>query len=629
MKNIKNKKAILVASAALVAAAMFGFTFAVNQDRAVMNNTFGIADYTIAYSEEFVSPQNWKTCDTTPKTFTVKNEGDRAVTVRIKYEEYWRNKVDTEYLQPMKNGVQLAIITFQNENDWILKSDGYYYYKESLEPGETTSSYFKSVTLNCDADLGKENICTKTANGTVCEKPADEYEGASYHLKIIAETKQVGANNFNDVMASQVNPRGYHIDFTKKAIKSDDVFVANGNGVNLYQENGRDIYYYRGEVDNNNVLWANLCWKIVRTTYAGGVKMVYNGEPSTVDGAKQCNATGVYAQIGNRDYRFNGSSYSMADVGYKYGARVQVTSFNPGSTVFVYSNDVSRNGNTYTLDTSEGQSISGAWLDTRDAAAERYHYFCRNGATTCDNTQIGYLSYFNDNWTTAGQMRYFSLNGYNDVEQLKDAMFANSNSSTAKSTIESWFVNKNLDGHIAGTRNYEDDLEDAVYCGDRSFFGGSFRNKDAHGFTPSAGSNSSYNLFGEWGNVDTPDDSGDIHPKLECSSVRDSYTKSAENGNGQLGHKIGMLTASEVSLAGMPYYSNEAAAENYLYNGREEWTMSPAVYGAEYAGVYTFSGVIGSKGTYAEYGIRPAVTLKAGIDFISGTGEKTNPYIVE
>ncbi len=628
MKNVKNKKAILLSCLALGIVAV-GAVFAFSRDSSTLNNSFMIADYKIAYSEDFVAPSNWQPCEEVAKTFTVKNEGNAAVNVRIRYEDYWRNKVDTQDLLPVKDGVTLAIINFQNESDWILKSDGYYHYKNVLGPGAMTSSLLKSVTLNCEANFDKDNICTKTANGTVCEKPADEYEGATYHLRLIAETKQVGANNFNDVMASQANPRGYHVDFTKKAVKSDDVFVANGNGVNIYRENGHDIYYYRGEVDNNNVLWANLCWKILRTTYTGGVKMVYNGEPSTVNGMKQCNATGVYTQIGNRDYRFNGSSYSMADVGYKYGTRVQVTSFNPGSTVFVYSNDVSRNGNTYTLDTSEGQSISGAWLDTRDAAAERYHYFCRNGATTCDNTQIGYLSYFNDNWTTAGQMRYFSLNGYNDVEQLKDAMFANSNSSTAKSTIESWFVNKNLDGHIAGTRNYEDDLEDTVYCGDRSFFGGSFRNKDAHGFTPSAGSNSSYNLFGEWENIDTPDDSGDIHPKLECPSVRDSYTKSAENGNGQLGHKIGMLTASEVSLAGMPYYANEAATENYLYNGREVWTMSPAVYGAEYAGVYTFSGVTGSKGVYAEYGIRPAVTLKAGMNFITGNGEKTDPYIVE
>ena len=122
------------------------------------------------------------------------------------------------------NGVTLVTINFQNETDWILKSDGYYHYKETLAPGATTSSLFKSVRLNCEANFDKDNICTKTANGVVCEKPADEYEGATYHLRIIAETKQVGANNFHDVMAGQANPRDYVIDFTKRAVASNDVF---------------------------------------------------------------------------------------------------------------------------------------------------------------------------------------------------------------------------------------------------------------------------------------------------------------------------------------------------------------------------------------------------------------------
>jgi hypothetical protein len=38
------------------------------------------------------------------------------------------------------------------------------------------------------------------------------------------------------------------------------------------------IYYYRGNVDNN-VLFANKCWKIVRTTETGGTKLIYNGNP--------------------------------------------------------------------------------------------------------------------------------------------------------------------------------------------------------------------------------------------------------------------------------------------------------------------------------------------------------------
>ena len=37
------------------------------------------------------------------------------------------------------------------------------------------------------------------------------------------------------------------------------------------------VYYYKGNVENNNVLFGGFCWKIVRTTETGGVKIVYNG----------------------------------------------------------------------------------------------------------------------------------------------------------------------------------------------------------------------------------------------------------------------------------------------------------------------------------------------------------------
>ena len=39
------------------------------------------------------------------------------------------------------------------------------------------------------------------------------------------------------------------------------------------------VHYYRGNIDNNNVLFAGFCWKMVRTTSTGGVKLIYNGIP--------------------------------------------------------------------------------------------------------------------------------------------------------------------------------------------------------------------------------------------------------------------------------------------------------------------------------------------------------------
>lgn len=54
----------------------------------------------------------------------------------------------------------------------------------------------------------------------------------------------------------------------------------NGKGVYIRsgtESDSNPIYYYRGEVTHNNVLFADYCWKIVRTTETGGTKLIYNG----------------------------------------------------------------------------------------------------------------------------------------------------------------------------------------------------------------------------------------------------------------------------------------------------------------------------------------------------------------
>ena len=92
----------------------------------------------------------------------------------------------------------------------------------------------------------------------------------------------------------------------------------NGEGVYLFDETKNDIkpvYFFRGTHQlKNNLLYANLCWKIVRTTETGGVRVVYNGAP--VNG-KCTNTTGNNTQIGTSN--FNRSSYEKQYVGYMYG----------------------------------------------------------------------------------------------------------------------------------------------------------------------------------------------------------------------------------------------------------------------------------------------------------------------
>jgi hypothetical protein len=70
------------------------------------------------------------------------------------------------------------------------------------------------------------------------------------------------------------------------ATKSDyglDFKNSSVNGVYANYDSEGDlypVYYYRGSVDDNHVLFANKCWLIVRTTETGGVKLLYNGVPT-------------------------------------------------------------------------------------------------------------------------------------------------------------------------------------------------------------------------------------------------------------------------------------------------------------------------------------------------------------
>ena len=68
-------------------------------------------------------------------------------------------------------------------------------------------------------------------------------------------------------------------DTIAKRYNNGDEFVKLYNGADYGDTTNyaNNIYYFTGNVENNNAIFANYCWKIVRTTDTGGVKIVYNG----------------------------------------------------------------------------------------------------------------------------------------------------------------------------------------------------------------------------------------------------------------------------------------------------------------------------------------------------------------
>lgn len=112
------------------------------------------------------------------------------------------------------------------------------------------------------------------------------------------------------------------IDFSQTSEASS----TNGIYMSADTDSGNPVYYYRGNVDNH-LIFANFCWRIVRTTETGGVKLIYDGVPFN----GQCNNTNSATTIG--DSKFNESSSDAKYVGYMYGSSIDDTANTTDSTI--------------------------------------------------------------------------------------------------------------------------------------------------------------------------------------------------------------------------------------------------------------------------------------------------------
>ena len=372
---------------------------------------------------------------------------------------------------------------------------------------------------------------------------------------------------------------------------------SNTNGKGVYTRAGTEndkypIHYYRGDVDNNHVKFAGFCWRAVRTTSTGGVKLIYDGVPDT-DGS--CNNTGNATVIGTSI--FNNDSESPADVGYMYGTRYIHGERSSSSTNgYIYGNDVTWNGSQYTLvDTY----TSSSWTTDRNTLASKYHYTCLSTSTTCK--EVYYITSF------YYSINYLTLSNGANIETAKSQMFNNTNNSIAKDTIDTWYKENMID--------YTNYLEDTVWCNDRNIVLGSLKGKDEK-------AEDIYNYFGAYER-----DVINSNPSLECTNRNDSFTVNSMNGNGALTYPVAMLTADELTLAGTGWSNGYIRRASYL-NTTAYWTLSP--YGF-------YSSRSNMLGTYAlgmqndivnssEKGLRPSISLAPGTAIAEGNGSSTAPY---
>ena len=89
-------------------------------------------------------------------------------------------------------------------------------------------------------------------------------------------------------------------------------------GIYESQDDLGTTYYFRGDVENNYVYFANYYWRIIRINGDGGIRMIYDGTTPHDNGESSTDR-----QIGTST--FNSFDNSNAYVGYKYGSTTATT----------------------------------------------------------------------------------------------------------------------------------------------------------------------------------------------------------------------------------------------------------------------------------------------------------------
>ena len=488
----------------------------------------------------------------------------------------------------------VTLNNYSNDSDpnQVLDLYGYAIQSSYLESGSTITSMFTSTFKSDLSDTTEKcNSSTDCSNNTLYTTIPSNLKGLA---KIMAEDAYL--DNGKSEYVSSCSGISFN------AISS------NTNGKGIYEiastkNNAYPIYYYRGEVDNNNVKFAGFCWKAVRTTDTGGVKMIYNGEP---DSNGNCTRTSTDStNIGRGS--FSSAKNSLGYIGYMNGTIYNESSesdYHLTGTVYVYGKDVSYSNGTYTL-TNTTTNTSGEWSDNYNSV-NGYHYTCFSTGTTC--TSVYYI------WSLySSGISYIKLTNGKNVEDALDDMLSNKTDSVAKTTIENWY-NTNL-------LSYTNYIEDTIYCNDRSI--------SNLGGWDSDGENNGRLYFNSSNRVTT------FIPTLECSRVIDRFTVSSSIGNGKLTYPVGLLTADEVMYAGgQPNTNND---KYYLYDKGEYWTITPYSSDIYRFVVYNYGSYRGHLAYYnyqngveittANY--RPVISLKSTNVVETGDGTSTNPYVIK
>ena len=201
---------------------------------------------------------------------------------------------------------------------------------------------------------------------------------------------------------------------------------------------------------------------------------------------------------------------------------------------------------------------------------------------------------------------------YNDSKYTGYTYDRNTNETDSfiKKEVDTWYKN------ALGNTVYDAMVNGGRFCSDSS----GYKPASEYGF-----SDSDFNVFASYGRLAMAGPgiafSKPNTPTLKCPSTSESY-------GGSYRLKAGLITADELVLAGE---SMMVLGNSYLNPGSSDmgyWSMSPAVFDIDYAGVWLEDFVLYGDYVNGNSAVRPVINVTTDNGFTSGDGTAENPYVI-
>ena len=438
-----------------------------------------------------------------------------------------------------------------------------------------TSTKGAKVTLVTGAtlkSLGTEQSVRWKVTGRYYNLDLNQYalSGKSFTGKIYVENVNCSTEDGSSVKKGYetilANNGGAESMSTLTSVDFAKITTASDKGMYKAQDDLGMSYYFRGAVDNNWVKYG----KYTKDTY-----YTYDGDynyslVSSCDGLDNCfkiasKGDDMYWRI----IRINGdNSIRMIYAGtYAPDANTKVTLTESGKF------------------DDDGNPIGGP------------------------KTVVGY-SMFNQNDDSAEYVGYM----YTIGEQHRT-----SKSSDIKTYLEDWYANY-TDLNKTGTK-----ITDQIYCNDRTA-----------STSDVAYSTTNYTTLTSWNSTGTTYYYGangrvwndPVSPDYKCPVASDKFTTTTAKGNGKLSYPVGLITADELTFAGI----REETPNNsfYLYTGDYYWAGSPHYFSVNTSYVFVANefGILGNDYVTGGGGVRGVVSLSSDAKLL-GSGTYNDVYIVE